>query len=139
MVSKESPILVIDDSRAIQAILKEFLRSLGYYDVTTADSAKEGLELLKDHPFEVVFLDMVMPGESGDDFARDALQQHPGMKIVVTTALPYSHESVMSAVSQGASDYLPKPIRQEALKSIMQRLEREHLGRTTETRDVTYL
>ncbi|HWG91482.1 MAG TPA: response regulator [Candidatus Thermoplasmatota archaeon] len=138
MVSKDSNILVVDDSPAIQALMREFLRSLGYGSVDAVSSAKEALERLDAVPYDIVFLDMVMPGEAGEDFAEEALAKNPTLKVVVTTALPYTHESVLSAISQGASDYLPKPLRMDAVKSIMQRLEREAQGIREIKSDVNY-
>lgn len=138
MVNKDSRILLIDDSPAIQAILQQLLKALGYENVEAVSSAKDGLEKVRAGPYEVVFLDMVLPEESGDEFAQEALAENPAMKVVVTTALPYSHESVMNAISQGATDYLPKPIRLEALKAVMQRLERES-QHMTPPRDLTYV
>jgi len=138
MITKDSRILLIDDSPAIQAILRQLLQALGYTKVDAAGSVKEGLELIKQASYDVVFLDMVLPEESGDEFAQAALADNPALKVVVTTALPYSHESVMNAISQGASDYLPKPVRLDALKAVMQRLERESQYQTP-PRDLTYV
>lgn len=138
MITKESRVLLIDDSPAIQAILRQLLSTLGYTNVDAVSSAQAGLDRVRQEPYDVVFLDMVLPEESGDEFAEKALAENPMMKVVVTTALPYSHESVMNAISQGACDYLPKPIRIEALKGVVQRLERES-AQTPPPRDLTYV
>ncbi len=125
MLPKDASILIIDDSVAIQAILKRHLEDLGYATIQTASTVKDGLEVFKEHEPDVVFLDLVLPEETGVDFAMEALAERPDTMVIITTALPMSSETVTEAISQGASEYLPKPIRRENLEFVLDRLGRD--------------
>lgn len=127
---KDTPILVVDDSPAILALLRDLLKAKGYSNVSTAGSVEEGLQVVKERHPQVVFLDLMMPDTSGLEFTKTALAEDPHLRIVVTTALPPTHESVMMAISQGASEYLPKPLRKDTLSTVLDHLE--HNGNATE-------
>lgn len=135
---KDTRILVVDDSPAILALLKDQLKARGYANVTTAESVEEGLKIVDEIKPEVVFLDLMMPESSGLEFTRTALEKNPHMRIVVTTALPSNHESVVMAVSQGASEYLPKPVRKESLAAVLEHLSRDFAQQDPRWGDVSY-
>lgn len=135
---KDTRILVVDDSPAILALLKDQLRARGFTNVLTAESVAEGLRIVDEEKPEVVFLDLMMPESSGLEFTRLALEKNPQMHIVVTTALPPNHESVVMAVSQGASEYLPKPVRKESLAQVLDHLGRDFAAHDQGWGDVSY-
>lgn len=132
-LEKGSLVLVVDDSPAILALMRDLLRARGYGNVRTAQTAAEGLEIVeRDHP-ALIFLDLMMPDTSGIEFTRAALEKSPDSRIVLTTALPPTHEAVTMAVSQGASEYLGKPLRGETLSHVL-----EHLAHPGNGEDVGY-
>lgn len=135
---KDTRILVVDDSPAILALLKDQLRAKGYTNVLTAESVEAGLRIVDEANPEVVFLDLMMPESSGLEFTRQALEKNPQMHIVVTTALPPTHESVVMAVSQGASEYLAKPVRKESLAQVLEHLSRDFAEHDPRWGDVSY-
>lgn len=122
-LTKESHILLVDDSPAILATLKDVLHMYGYDHVSTAESVEDGLKLFDDEKPDVVFVDLMMPGSSGVDFTKRALARNPASEIVLTTALPSDHEAVIMAISQGAKEYLAKPIRPERLEHVLDHLK----------------
>jgi len=73
---------------------------------------------------EVVFLDLMMPDTSGVELTRATLAINPHAHVIVTTALPPQHEAVLLAVSQGAEDYLGKPLKPDALGTVLDHLTR---------------
>lgn len=136
-IDKGSAILLVDDSPAILALLRDLLKGHGYSDIRTAESVEEGIKAVEERLPDVIFLDLLMPDASGIEFARRAAVLSPGSRVVVTTALPPNHESVTHAIAQGASEYLPKPLRDDALSVVLDHLEH---GRQTTRRedDVSY-
>lgn len=134
MLTKESHILLVDDSPAILATLKDVLHMYGYPNVSTAESVDEGMKLFVDEKPDVVFVDLMMPGSSGVDFTKRALAKNPASQIVLTTALPSDHEAVIMAISQGAKEYLAKPIRPERLEHVIDHLS----GIDRQLTDVSY-
>lgn len=105
-------ILMVEDDDGVAQVVAEMLRQLGYR-VTRADSAAEALATLaRDARFDLVFSDMVMPGEmDGRALAREIRTQYPGLPVLLTTG--YS-EAAAQAAAEGLT-LLPKPYRLEAL------------------------
>lgn len=121
-VGQDASVLLVDDSPAILALLRDLLKTHGFNDIRTADSVKTALEAVDERAPDVIFLDLLMPDSSGIEFAREASLKSPESRIVVTTALPPTSEAVTLAISQGASEYLPKPLRDEALVAVLDHL-----------------
>jgi two-component system phosphate regulon response regulator OmpR len=99
-------LLVVDDDRRIRALLSRFLLGEGYR-VTTAESAKEARARLEALHFDLLILDVMMPGESGFDFAR-AIRSGSGVPILMLTARD-EKQSRIEGLEIGADDYLAKP------------------------------
>src|SRR5215470_9795749 len=77
-------LLVVDDDRRIRDLLSRFLTSEGYR-VTTADTAADARAKLKSLSFDLLVLDVMMPGENGFDFAK-ALRGSSEVPILMLTA-----------------------------------------------------
>jgi two-component system, OmpR family, phosphate regulon response regulator OmpR len=99
-------LLVVDDDRRIRDLLSRFLRAEGYR-VTTADTADDARLKLEGLSFDLLILDVMMPGESGLDLAK-AIRNGSGVPIVMLTARA-EPESRIEGLQIGADDYLPKP------------------------------
>jgi two-component system phosphate regulon response regulator OmpR len=99
-------LLVVDDDRRIRALLLRFLLSEGYR-VTTAESSREARAKLESLNFDLLILDVMMPGENGFDFAR-AIRTGSAMPILMLTARD-EKESRIKGLEIGADDYLAKP------------------------------
>src|SRR5499433_219253 len=99
-------LLLVDDDRRIRSLLSRFLLSEGYR-VTTAESAAEARAKLEGLHFDLMILDVMMPGESGFEFARD-LRTRSSVPILMLTARGEA-ESRISGFESGADDYVGKP------------------------------
>ncbi|HZP79292.1 MAG TPA: response regulator transcription factor [Pseudolabrys sp.] len=99
-------LLVVDDDRRIRDLLSRFLRSEGYR-VTTANNATEARAQLDGLSFDLLILDVMMPGETGFDFAK-SLRESSAVPILMLTARDEA-ESRIRGLSLGADDYLAKP------------------------------
>lgn len=99
-------LLVVDDDRRIRALLSRFLLSEGYR-VSTAETAAEARAKLGGLHFDLLILDVMMPGENGFDFAR-ALRVSSAVPILMLTARD-EKESRIKGLEIGADDYLAKP------------------------------
>ncbi len=100
-------ILVVDDEPTARRSWRDILRLEGY-EVFTAPDGRTALETMEQQPFDVVLLDLKMPGMSGVEVLRTAGQLYPDMQIIVLTAHG-SLDSAIEALRQGAHDYLLKP------------------------------
>lgn len=99
-------LLVVDDDRRIRDLLSRFLATEGYR-VTTADNAADARAKLTGLSFDLLVLDVMMPGESGFEFAQ-ALRGTSNVPILMLTARDQA-ESRIKGLEMGADDYLSKP------------------------------
>jgi two-component system phosphate regulon response regulator OmpR len=99
-------VLVVDDDRRIRDLLSRYLQRQGYR-VTTARSAAEARARLDGLAFDLLILDVMMPGETGFDLAK-ALRKTSQVPILMLTARAEA-ESRIAGLEIGADDYLAKP------------------------------
>ena len=99
-------LLLVDDDRRIRDLLSRFLLSEGYR-VTTAESAADARAKLEGLRFDLLILDVMMPGETGFEFAR-GLRATSNVPIVMLTARGES-QSRIEGLEIGADDYVGKP------------------------------
>ena len=99
-------LLVVDDDRRIRDLLSRFLHGEGYR-VTTADTAAEARAKLDGLRFDLLILDVMMPGETGFDLAK-SIRNTSTVPILMLTARA-EKESRITGLELGADDYLAKP------------------------------
>jgi len=106
-VTDESPhILVVDDDHRIRTLLSRFLQENGYR-VSTAGNVQEARARLGGLMFDLIVLDVMMPGESGLSFAR-SLRETSSLPILMLTARA-EIEDRLAGLQTGIDDYLTKP------------------------------
>ncbi len=116
-------ILVVDDEEAMRRSLAEILRLEGY-QVETASDGETAISLLQSTDYDLLLLDLKMPGVDGIEVLRNATKLRPDTQVVLLTAHG-SLESAIEALRHGANDYLLKPSSTEQiLSSVQQALER---------------
>jgi two-component system, OmpR family, phosphate regulon response regulator OmpR len=99
-------LLVVDDDRRIRDLLSRFLFGEGYR-VTTADNAADARAKLGSLSFDLLVLDVMMPGETGFQLAK-SLRESSAVPILMLTAKAET-ESRIAGLELGADDYVPKP------------------------------
>jgi Response regulators consisting of a CheY-like receiver domain and a winged-helix DNA-binding domain len=105
--SDDAPhLLVVDDDTRIRMLLHRFLRENGFR-VTIAGDAAEARRKLRGLEFDLIILDIMMPGEDGVELTR-SLRQERNVPILMLTALSET-ENRVTGLEAGADDYLPKP------------------------------
>jgi len=106
-------ILVVDDEEYIRDLISEILRTKGY-ECSLAANASEARDLLGKHRFELILSDINMPGESGLDFIRYAVNEYPDTAAVMVTATDDLMVAEV-ALEIGVYDYLVKPFELNAV------------------------
>lgn len=99
-------LLVVDDDTRIRNLLKQFLSSNGFR-VTVAGTAAEARRKLEGLDFDLLILDVMMPGKSGVDLTK-SLRLDKNVPILMLTALSETDSRIVG-LEAGADDYLPKP------------------------------
>ena len=108
-------VLVVDDNEQIRELAEDILEDAGFH-VVLATNGEEGLEMAKDHKPDVILLDRMMPGMSGDELCKilKADNELKRSKIVILSARASTQDKV-AGLSFGADDYLTKPYQPEEL------------------------
>jgi DNA-binding NtrC family response regulator len=119
-------ILIVDDE---EIVIRSCQRILGD-DSHVVDSAHDGSEALRkvdENEYDIVVLDIMMPGIGGLEVLQQIKERHPDVEVVMVTGLSQI-ETAVKAMKLGAFDYLPKPFDPDELKHVVDRaLERRRL------------
>ena len=105
-------ILVVDDDEGIRSLVKKYLNEKKYL-VTTATNAEDASEKIKVIKFDLIILDIMMPGKSGLDFLNEH-KKDMNTPVILLTAKGEPNERI-EGLEMGADDYLPKPFEPKEL------------------------
>ncbi len=106
-------ILIIDDEAVLRQTLARILQQAGF-EVTTAEHGEQGLDFLKTTDFDMLFMDLRMPGLTGLEVLKLIHTGYPSLPVVLFTAQP-DLNSAVEALRNGATDYLLKPLKPQAI------------------------
>jgi two-component system phosphate regulon response regulator OmpR len=124
----EPHLLVVDDDARLRELLRRYLSDSGFR-VTTAADASEARSNLASFAFDLVVLDVMMPGENGLELTR-ALRSEDRVPVLLLTAMAEPEDRV-NGLEQGADDYLSKPFEPRELvlriRNLLQRRPRADL------------
>ena len=115
-------ILVVDDDEGIRTLVKKYLNENNYL-VTTANSAEDAFEKIQIIKFDLIILDIMMPGKSGLEFIKEN-QKKLDTPVILLTAKGEVNERV-EGLEVGADDYLPKPFEPKELILRIQNIVRK--------------
>lgn len=107
MITK-TKVLVVDDDEGVRGSYLRSLESISR-DIAAASDGDEALQTMEQSPFDVVLLDMRMPGQDGMSVLRTIKQKWPESEVVVITGYP-SVAGAKEALRLGAYDYVAKPV-----------------------------
>ncbi len=112
MENRNLHILIVDDDDRIRNLLKDYLTD-NFYIVSTAEDAKEAKEKLNFIKFDVIILDVMMPGQDGYDLTKD-IKKKLNVPIILLTAKG-EVENRIKGLEIGAEDYIGKPFEPKEL------------------------
>ena len=129
----DAHILVVDDDDGIRELVKKYL-SKNNFLITTANSAEDAKEKISIIKFDLIVLDIMMPGKSGLEFTSEN-KDNINTPIILLTAKGESSERV-EGLEVGADDYLPKPFEPKELvlriKNILNKTKSKNIKRIIE-------
>ena len=134
----DTHILVVDDDDGIRDLVKQYLNENNYL-VTTADSAEDASNKIKIVKFDLIVLDIMMPGKSGIEFTQEN-KNMLNTPIILLTAKGKASERV-EGLEMGADDYLPKPFEPKELvlriKNILNKTKAKNQKRVIDFGSIT--
>ena len=124
-------ILIIDDEATLRQTLARVLQQAGF-EVTTAENGDQGISFIQTTNFDLVFMDLRMPGIAGLDALKIIHASYPNLPVILFTAQP-DLNSAVEALRNGATDYLLKPLKPQAVieraQSILENQQKENRKR----------
>jgi len=113
-------ILLVDDETVAVDSLRRVLRRRGYRDIQSCSDGKTAVKLLKKEEFDIVLLDLLMPGMDGMQVLEAVKPFRPATEFIMLTAVDDAYMAV-KALRMGAYDYLVKPVDNDRLLVVMER------------------
>jgi DNA-binding NtrC family response regulator len=124
-------ILIVDDEEVLRDVLDVVLRREGF-DVISASSGEEALNLLDTEEVDLMILDIMLPGISGIDTLRSVRISNPDLPVIIITAFS-SIDGAIEAMKHGAFHYIPKPFKnEEVVLTVNKALEQRRLTNENE-------
>lgn len=115
-------ILVVDDDRDMQGNIVEILEKADF-QVFSADNGEEAVKATKKDNFDLVLLDLIMPGMGGMEALPIIKRECPGTKVIMITAFS-TIDNAVEAMRKGADDYITKPFKiNELMMAVKKTLE----------------
>jgi len=119
-MDEKMSIMVVDDEEIVRESFLHWFEKFGH-KVEAAASGFEALEKLEKFPFQVLFVDIKMPGMDGIEVLEKVKEDYPDTIVVIITAYG-SIESAVTAMKLGATDYLLKPFKPEQLSLVLEKI-----------------
>lgn len=124
-------LLIVEDERKVRAFLEKGLRE-EHYAVDSCATGPEAIDLIRLHPYDLVILDVMLPGRDGFSVCREFREQGLWMPVLMLTARD-SLKDKINGLSEGADDYLTKPFSFEELlariRALFRRSQEYRVGR----------
>jgi len=125
--NKKWKIVLIDDEQGIRTVMSIGLRDSGY-PVLTADNGNAGIKLCKRSLPQIVLTDIKMPGMDGLQVLETIKKEMPDIEVIVMTAFG-DIETAIRAMQLDASDFITKPVNEEALSLALDRAKQRYLSK----------
>lgn len=117
-------VLIVEDEKITRITLANLLTKEGY-DVESVEDGTKGLDCVQKKRYQVVITDLRLPGATGMDILKTALENNPGCDVIVITAYA-TVQTAVSALKLGAYDYITKPLSPEKILSLMKNIHQYH-------------
>ncbi|MBO9565933.1 MAG: response regulator transcription factor [Niastella sp.] len=122
-------VLLIEDEAAVAAMIRKGLSESGY-TVTVAPDGNAGLDMGTGHSFDIMILDIMLPGINGLELCKRLRKEGIDTPILMLTALGTT-ENIVTGLDTGADDYLVKPFKFAELEARIRSLGRRKMGSTS--------
>lgn len=110
--------LLTDDSSTMRKIQKKALERIGFEEIYEAGNGKDAVKMVQENDFDIVFLDINMPGMSGIEALKEIRSNAKTADVPVVICSSMAERGLMmEAIKSGATNYIIKPFRQEEFEN----------------------
>jgi DNA-binding NtrC family response regulator len=113
-------VLIVDDERSIRLTLSQTIESMGF-EMAAAMTGEEALACIAAEPFDLVLLDIRLPGLDGIEVLRQLVAEQPHLKVIIITAHG-TVDNAVEALKLGAVDFVQKPFTPDEIRSLVRRV-----------------
>jgi DNA-binding NtrC family response regulator len=110
-------VLIVDDESMVRSTMRQITEHLGL-SVKEAEDGKQALAMMASEPFDIVFLDLLLPGMHGLEVLKHIRENHPELVVTIITGHP-EVETALESMKLGATDYLVKPFGAKEVENIV--------------------
>lgn len=118
---QKEKVLIVDDDPIVRDILADILSGICGFKIDTAANGLEGLESLRINKYDIIFTDLNMPKLGGMDFLKESIKSYPSIPVVMITGIS-TVDTAVSAMKEGASDFIIKPFQVDKVISVAERI-----------------
>lgn len=129
MKENATEILVVDDVEQIRSFIRVILLKLGFEKVETSSSSQDVIERLRRKNYDMIFLDINLPGVDGLSLLRLIRDKYPKIKVIMCTGNS-TEQNVKEAISAGAAGFLAKPVLAKNITALFDRLKVPYISLT---------
>lgn len=123
MGSEKKRILIVDDEEMYRWNVADFIEDEGYF-VEAVDSGENALKCLREKPFDLVIVDMRLPGMNGNSFILECLKRYPSLRFLIHTgSVEYYLPGELKAAGLSTKQVLYKPL--EDMKDLMDAIRQQ--------------
>lgn len=130
-------VLIVDDESVVRSTISRIITEHLGLSVKEAEDGEKALHIMASEPFDIVFLDLLLPGMHGLEVLRHIREDHPETVVIIVTGHP-AVESALESMRLGAMDYLVKPFGTEEVENVVSKVRTaivEQGGQGKETTD----
>lgn len=117
-------VMLCDDSPLVRKKISEILGRVGVSSIIQAADGEEAVEKYKEHKPSLVFMDIVMPKKTGLDALREIHEFDKDAKVVMASTVG-TQTNLITAIKEGAFEFLQKPVKEEDVLKIINRMLKE--------------
>ena len=110
-------ILIVDDDKKLLSVMKNILAEEGH-DVSVCSDGLKAISICKEHKYDLILTDLMMPGANGLEVLKATRKINPGTIVILVTGFA-SLETAIEAIREGAYDYITKPFKLEEIKILV--------------------
>ena len=124
MKISDMTVMLCDDSPLIRKKLTEILGRVGVSSILEAENGEDAVTLYKEKKPDLVFMDIVMPKKTGIDALREIREYDENAKVVMASTVG-TQRNLITAIKEGAFEFLQKPIKEEDILKVINRMLKE--------------